>query len=86
MTSTTRGAWALGISVLECAKLFRFNEKHTYTQTCRAPTQVNVNLQLDCEKKNVLEIMQTREDLYKYLGYHEYEQKLDDLFAQEEES
>jgi methylisocitrate lyase len=25
--------------------------------------------------------MQTRDDLYKYLGYHEYEQKLDALFA-----
>jgi len=25
--------------------------------------------------------MQTREDLYKYLGYHDYERKLDALFA-----
>ena len=25
--------------------------------------------------------MQTRDDLYKYLGYHDYEQKLDALFA-----
>jgi len=25
--------------------------------------------------------MQTRMDLYDYLGYHEYEQKLDKLFA-----
>jgi methylisocitrate lyase len=32
-------------------------------------------------QKNVVSTMQTREDLYKYLGYHEYEQKLDALFA-----
>ncbi|HEX7559824.1 MAG TPA: methylisocitrate lyase, partial [Usitatibacter sp.] len=25
--------------------------------------------------------MQTRDDLYKYLGYHDYERKLDALFA-----
>ena len=25
--------------------------------------------------------MQTREELYKYLGYHDFEQKLDALFA-----
>ncbi|HWA96290.1 MAG TPA: methylisocitrate lyase [Terracidiphilus sp.] len=32
-------------------------------------------------QKNVVELMQSREDLYSYLGYHAYEQKLDDLFA-----
>ena len=32
-------------------------------------------------QRNVLELMQTRADLYKYLDYHAYEQKLDDLFA-----
>jgi methylisocitrate lyase len=32
-------------------------------------------------QKNVVEIMQSRADLYKYLGYHAYEQKLDELFA-----
>jgi len=29
----------------------------------------------------VLDTMQTRMDLYDYLGYHDYEQKLDALFA-----
>ena len=33
-------------------------------------------------QKNVLDQMQTRMDLYDYLGYHAYEQKLDELFAQ----
>jgi methylisocitrate lyase len=32
-------------------------------------------------QKNVVEIMQSRADLYKYLGYHAYEQKLVELFA-----
>ena len=31
-------------------------------------------------QKSVLEIMQTREELYKYLDYHAYEAKLDQLF------
>ncbi len=32
-------------------------------------------------QRNVIDIMQTRAELYDYLGYHEYEQKLDELFA-----
>lgn len=32
-------------------------------------------------QKNVLDIMQTRADLYKYLDYHHYESKLDELFG-----
>jgi methylisocitrate lyase len=35
----------------------------------------------DGTQKNVLELMQTREDLYRYLDYHAYETKLDQLFA-----
>lgn len=34
-------------------------------------------------QKNVVGIMQTRAELYDYLGYHEYEQKLDSLFSAE---
>lgn len=37
----------------------------------------------DGHQRNVLNIMQTREELYDYLDYHAYEQKLDDLFATE---
>ena len=36
----------------------------------------------DGHQKNVIDIMQTREELYEHLGYHEYEQKLDELFSQ----
>lgn len=36
-------------------------------------------------QKGVLDTMQTRAELYDFLGYHAYEQKLDALFAQEKE-
>jgi methylisocitrate lyase len=35
----------------------------------------------DGTQKAAVSTMQTREDLYKYLGYHAYEDKLDELFA-----
>jgi methylisocitrate lyase len=35
----------------------------------------------DGTQKNVLHLMQTRVDLYKYLDYYAYEAKLDELFA-----
>ncbi|MGE0115936.1 MAG: methylisocitrate lyase [Steroidobacteraceae bacterium] len=35
----------------------------------------------DGTQKNVLDAMQTRADLYRYLDYHAYEAKLDELFA-----
>jgi methylisocitrate lyase len=34
-------------------------------------------------QKSVLPLMQSRDDLYRYLGYLEYEQKLDQLFARD---
>ena len=37
----------------------------------------------DGTQKNVVDTMQTRADLYDYLGYHEFEQKLDQLFAKD---
>lgn len=35
----------------------------------------------DGTQKNALGLMQTRQDLYKYLGYYSFERKLDELFA-----
>ena len=32
-------------------------------------------------QRSFIERMQTRADLYRYLDYHAYEQKLDELFA-----
>lgn len=57
-----------------------------YRAMNQAALEVYQAILSDGHQKNVLEIMQTREDLYKYLGYHEYEQKLDELFAREEET
>jgi methylisocitrate lyase len=37
-------------------------------------------------QKTVLPLMQTRDELYRYLGYHAYEQKLDELFAREKKA
>jgi methylisocitrate lyase len=34
-------------------------------------------------QKSVLDLMQTRAELYEVLGYHEYEKKLDELFGKE---
>lgn len=34
------------------------------------------------DQKDVVDSMQTRSQLYEYLGYHDYERKLDELFAQ----
>ncbi len=38
-------------------------------------------LRRDGHQKAVVDAMQTREELYHYLGYHEFEKKLDALFA-----
>ncbi|MBI1731919.1 MAG: methylisocitrate lyase [Gammaproteobacteria bacterium] len=38
----------------------------------------------DGHQRSVLDIMQTREEMYDILGYHAYEQKLDALFSKEE--
>jgi methylisocitrate lyase len=40
-------------------------------------------IRADGTQKNVLDSMQTREELYRYLGYMDYERKLDQLFDKE---
>ncbi|MBC7984113.1 MAG: methylisocitrate lyase [Candidatus Obscuribacterales bacterium] len=46
-----------------------------------AALKVYEGIRRDGTQKNVVELMQTRADLYKYLDYHAYEQKLDQLFV-----
>jgi methylisocitrate lyase len=46
-----------------------------------AALSVYATLRSKGTQKPVLDTMQTREDLYRYLGYHDYERKLDALFA-----
>ena len=48
-----------------------------------AALKVYEALRKDGHQKNVLALMQSRDDLYDYLGYHAYEQKLDALFARD---
>ncbi|ROH85549.1 methylisocitrate lyase [Pseudomethylobacillus aquaticus] len=50
----------------------------------QAALQVYRNVRRDGTQKNVVELMQTRADLYKYLDYHAFEEKLDQLFAQQD--
>ena len=47
----------------------------------RAALDVYQALRRDGTQKNVVSTMQTRDELYDFLGYHDYEQKLDRLFA-----
>ena len=48
----------------------------------KAAEQVYTSILAEGDQKAVVDTMQTRMELYDYLSYHEYEQKLDSLFAQ----
>ena len=49
----------------------------------QAALQVYQAVRRDGTQKNVVDSMQTRNELYDYLDYHSYETKLDQLFAKE---
>ncbi len=57
-----------------------------YRAMNRAAELVYQSILSQGHQKDVLEIMQTREELYSHLDYHSYEQKLDQLFSQEKDS
>jgi methylisocitrate lyase len=46
----------------------------------KAAENVYQHIRKDGTQKNVLDTMQTREELYKSISYYEYEKKLDTLF------
>lgn len=46
----------------------------------KAAQNVFEHIRKDGTQKNVLDMMQTREELYQSIGYYSYEQKLDELF------
>jgi len=46
-----------------------------------AALKVYQTIRSEGTQKNLIPIMQTRAELYHYLGYHDYENKLDELFA-----
>jgi len=47
----------------------------------KAALNVYATLRKEGTQKNTVDTMQTRDELYQHLGYHEFEQKLDALFA-----
>jgi methylisocitrate lyase len=69
---------AVGVDiVLHCCSAYRAMNL--------AALKVYEAIRRDGTQKNVVDAMQTRDDLYKFLDYHAYEQKLDALFATEKE-
>lgn len=50
----------------------------------RAALEVYETILHEGTQRSVLDRMQTREELYAVLGYHDYERKLDELFASKE--
>lgn len=64
--------------VLYCCSAYRAMNKAAFA--------VYQALLADGHQKNVLDSMQTRDELYQFLGYHEYEKKLNQLFEQQEEA
>jgi methylisocitrate lyase len=48
----------------------------------KAAENVYQHIRKDGTQRNVLHTMQTREELYQTIGYHDYEQKLDKLFKE----
>jgi methylisocitrate lyase len=65
---------AVGVDiVLHCCSAYRAMNA--------AALAVYQAIRRDGTQKHVLDLMQTRADLYKYLDYHAYEAKLDELFA-----
>ncbi len=48
----------------------------------KAAESVYTAIRKDGHQKNVIDMMQTREDLYDRIGYHEFESRLDALFQQ----
>ncbi len=54
-----------------------------YRAMSKAAEVVYATLRKDGTQKAVIGDMQTRDELYEVLGYHEYEDKLDELFAEQ---
>jgi methylisocitrate lyase len=52
-----------------------------FRAAARAAATVYGAIRGEGTQRSVLELMQTREELYQVLGYHQYERKLDELFG-----
>ncbi len=54
-----------------------------FRAAARAQLRVYDAIRAQGTQKSVLDLMQTRAELYEVLGYHDYENKLDELFGKE---
>jgi methylisocitrate lyase len=54
-----------------------------FRAAARAQLQVYGAIRAQGTQRSVLDLMQTRAELYEVLGYHDYEKKLDELFGKE---
>jgi methylisocitrate lyase len=54
-----------------------------FRAAARAQLRVYQAIRTEGTQRSVLDLMQTRAELYEVLGYHEYEKKLDELFGKE---
>ena len=54
----------------------------SFRAASKAALNVYQHIKNDGTQENVLDTMQTRMELYDFLGYHDYEQKLDKLFSE----
>jgi methylisocitrate lyase len=50
----------------------------------RAALSVYTTIRKQGTQRNLVDIMQTRSELYDYLDYHAFEEKLDKIFSREE--
>jgi methylisocitrate lyase len=53
---------------------------------CAAALSVYRAIRVDGTQRGLLDTMQSRAELYDFLGYHDYEAKLDELFGREEKT
>lgn len=76
---TTPQLGAVGVDiVLYCCSAYRAMNKAAYDTYAAIKQQGH--------QQDMLERMQTREELYEHLGYHDYERKLDELFSHEKDA
>jgi methylisocitrate lyase len=54
-----------------------------FRAAARAQQRVYETIRAAGTQQSVLDLMQTRAELYDVLGYHDYEKKLDELFGKE---
>lgn len=73
----TLGSWGVDLALYPLSAFRAMN---------RAAENVYRHLLADGHQRNVLDTMQTRDELYDYLDYHAWERKLDELFGSDSES